>query len=63
MTVTKRKPALVTRTRQAKKIARTAQITAREVAGDESRNRSTRTRASYKIKADALDLVVAILEG
>lgn len=63
MTVVKKKPALITRVKEAKKVARTAQAAAASVHDDETRNRSTRTRASYKIKAAALDEVAAILEG
>lgn len=49
--------------RDAKRVATQAINKAAIVAADESVNRSTRSRASYKIKADALDEVARILAG
>lgn len=44
-----------------KRVATQAINKAAIVASDQERNRSTRTRESYKIKADALDKVARIL--
>jgi hypothetical protein len=51
------------RVRDAKRIATRAIEEAAEVAADPTANRSTRTRLSYKIKAEALDRVARVLAG
>lgn len=57
------KPNAATAQRRAKKVANDAIARAEAVAADLSQNRSTRTRTSYKVKADALDRVARILAG
>ena len=47
----------------ARRVATQAINTAALVAADAHRNRSTRTRESYKIKAEALEKVGRILSG
>lgn len=49
--------------RRARSVATKAINAAAIVASDPERNRSSRTRESYKIKADALDQVGRILSG
>lgn len=63
--VIKRKPLPSDRTRviNAKKVANAAIAAADRLAKDPTSSRSTRTRAGYKTKADALDRVVEILAG
>lgn len=64
MATAKRKtPAATTRIRNARAHISSATLHADRVASDPTRNRSTRTRQSYKIKAQALDRVAAILLG
>lgn len=45
----------------AKRIVTTAQKEAQRISGDLARSRSTRTRAAYKVKAQALDKIGEIL--
>ena len=51
------------RVRKARKVANDAINEAAIIASDVAQNRSTRTRLSYKIKAEALDRVARILAG
>ena len=53
----------VQKVRSARTVATQAIKRAAEVAVDLKKNRSSRTRESYKIKADALDRVGRILGG
>lgn len=57
------RPTHEVRVRNAKRVATQAIATAAEVASDMRVNRSTRTRTSYKLKAEALDRVARILAG
>lgn len=59
----KAKPSPETRRRNALKVALTAIADAKQVQADTGVNRSTRTRTSYKVQAEALHRVVGILEG
>jgi hypothetical protein len=61
----KRKPKPTPRARvtNARRVALAAQQEAKRLLADETQNRSTRTRASYKVQAEALDRVEAILDG
>jgi hypothetical protein len=63
MSVGARKPTSEARLRSARKIARAAIAQAELAAKDPSEHRSTRTRASYKIRSDALGHVLRVLEG
>lgn len=49
--------------RRARRVATTAINQAAQIAADEEVNRSTRTRAAFKLKAEALDQVARILAG
>ena len=51
------------RVRKAKRVATAAINQAANEAADVTQSRSTRTRSSYKIKAEALDRVARILAG
>jgi hypothetical protein len=61
--MTPRLPSHQARVREAKRIANNAISAATLIATDDTVNRSTRTRAAYKVKAQALDQVVRVLEG
>jgi ornithine carbamoyltransferase len=66
MPTTKKAPPIRTpddKVKKAKQVSTQAINKAAAVAADIARNRSTRTRSSYKIKADALDRVARILSG
>jgi hypothetical protein len=63
MAVVARKPTPEARVRQARTLAREAIARAQRVAAEPSAARSTRTRASYKIRSDALEQVLRVLEG
>jgi hypothetical protein len=62
MAVQARKPSSEVRLRQARKLAREA-IARADEAARALEHRSTRTRASYKIRSDALERVLRVLNG
>lgn len=51
------------RVQRARRLANEAIKQAEVEAADDSRHRATRTRRAYHVKAEALDRVVAILNG
>lgn len=61
--VAKKKASPEARRRNALKVATQAINDAALVQADTGVNRSTRTRAAYKVKADALEQVARILAG
>jgi hypothetical protein len=62
VTVAARKPTPEARLREARKIAREV-ISQADEAAHALAHRSTRTRAKYKIRSDALDTVLRALNG